>query len=74
MFLLCSDGLTSMVREPELLPILPGAARSLERIGRELINAANAAGGRDNITVVLFRSGVERRAGAARRPPRGDET
>ncbi len=54
LFLLCSDGLTGMVREPQMTTILTSAA-SLEDAGRNLIAAANAAGGRDNITVVLFR-------------------
>src|SRR4051794_24222565 len=53
-FLLCSDGLTSMVRERQLVGILDGAGSSLEQAGRDLIAAANQAGGRDNITVVLF--------------------
>ncbi len=53
-FLLCSDGLTSMVGEGRLAEVLRGA-RSLEEAGRELVRAANAAGGADNITVVLFR-------------------
>jgi serine/threonine protein phosphatase PrpC len=54
-FLLCSDGLTGMVHEPQLKPILEDPGRSLEQIGRALIAAANEAGGRDNITVILFR-------------------
>jgi protein phosphatase len=54
LFLLCSDGLTSMVPEARLAPIITGA-HSLADAGRELIAAANDAGGRDNITVVLFR-------------------
>jgi PPM family protein phosphatase len=53
-FLLCSDGLTGMVPEARLTPIITGAP-SLAEAGRELIAAANEAGGRDNITVVLFR-------------------
>jgi PPM family protein phosphatase len=53
-FMVCSDGLTSMVPEARVTPILTGAA-SLEQAGRELIAAANDAGGRDNITVILFR-------------------
>jgi serine/threonine protein phosphatase PrpC len=53
-FLLCSDGLTSMVPEARVRAILEEAA-SLEAGGRELIAAANDAGGRDNITVILFR-------------------
>jgi serine/threonine protein phosphatase PrpC len=54
-FLLCSDGLTGMVHEPQLKPLLEDRERSLEQIGRTLIAAANEAGGRDNITVILFR-------------------
>jgi protein phosphatase len=53
-FLLCSDGLTAMVHEPKLKPLMV-EPRPLEQLGRELIAAANAAGGRDNITVILFR-------------------
>jgi protein phosphatase len=52
--LLCSDGLTSMVPEARVRALLREAS-SLEQAGRGLIAAANAAGGRDNITVVLFR-------------------
>jgi serine/threonine protein phosphatase PrpC len=53
-FLLCSDGLTSMVHEPKLKPLFENAGE-LETLGRRLIDAANEAGGRDNITVILFR-------------------
>jgi serine/threonine protein phosphatase PrpC len=54
-FLLCSDGLTSMVHEPQLKTLLADRERPLEQTGRILIAAANEAGGRDNITVILFR-------------------
>src|SRR5687767_14601080 len=54
-FLLCSDGLTSMVHEPQLKSLLADRERPLEQTGRMLIAAANDAGGRDNITVILFR-------------------
>jgi len=64
--LLCSDGLTSMITEAEIATVLTGAS-SLEQAARQLIDAANAAGGRDNITVVLFRvEAVE--VGAAEEP------
>jgi PPM family protein phosphatase len=53
-FLLCSDGLTTMVPEGRVKPIIESAG-SLANAGRDLIAAANEAGGRDNITVVLFR-------------------
>jgi PPM family protein phosphatase len=52
--LLCSDGLTSMIGEEQIVQIL-GAEHSLDRAADGLIGAANDAGGRDNITVVLFR-------------------
>jgi PPM family protein phosphatase len=52
--LLCSDGLTSMIGEEQIARIL-GGERSLDRAADQLIGAANDAGGRDNITVVLFR-------------------
>jgi PPM family protein phosphatase len=53
-YLICSDGLTSMIPEAQVGELLAGA-RSLPEAGRALIDAANAAGGRDNITVILFR-------------------
>jgi len=61
-FLLCSDGLTSMIDEDAIARVLE-QARSLTEAGDALVAAANAAGGRDNITVVLFR--VEEIASAA---------
>jgi PPM family protein phosphatase len=51
--LLCSDGLTSMISEEQITQIL-SSAPSLERAAQHLIAAANEAGGRDNITVILF--------------------
>jgi serine/threonine protein phosphatase PrpC len=52
--LLCSDGLTSMISEDAITGIL-GTESNLPRAADRLIGAANDAGGRDNITVVLFR-------------------
>jgi PPM family protein phosphatase len=52
-YLLCSDGLTTMLGESELLDVLVSHER-LRDGGEALIAAANAAGGKDNITVVLF--------------------
>ncbi len=53
-YLLCSDGLTTMVGEAELLRLLVSHER-LGDPGEALIAAANGAGGKDNITVVLLR-------------------
>jgi protein phosphatase len=52
--LLCSDGLTSMISERHMREILADAA-NLQAAADRLIDSANAAGGKDNITVVLFR-------------------
>jgi len=53
-FLLCSDGLTDMVGEAVVAGVLAGAG-TLQEAARGLIGRANHAGGRDNITVILFR-------------------
>jgi serine/threonine protein phosphatase PrpC len=53
-YLLCSDGLTTMLGEDEILALLL-ANPLLHDAGEALIAAANEAGGRDNITVVLLR-------------------
>jgi PPM family protein phosphatase len=52
-YLICSDGLM-MFPEEEIGQIVSGAP-DLRTAARELVDAANAGGGRDNITVVLFR-------------------
>jgi PPM family protein phosphatase len=52
-YLICSDGLTTMIGDEEILAIL-GRAKSLESAGKDLVKAANRRGGEDNVTVVLF--------------------
>jgi PPM family protein phosphatase len=70
--LLCSDGLTSMISEPQIAAVLAEES-DLERAGDRLITEANEAGGRDNITVVLFRlEDVEAASGEA--PPPEEST
>ncbi|MCW3067957.1 MAG: protein serine/threonine phosphatase, partial [Solirubrobacterales bacterium] len=53
-YLLCSDGLTTMLAEAQIQELLL-ANPPLRDAGEALIAAANEAGGRDNITVVLIR-------------------
>jgi serine/threonine protein phosphatase PrpC len=53
-YLLCSDGLTTMIGEDQIAAVLHANPR-LRDAGEALITAANEAGGRDNITVVLIR-------------------
>jgi protein phosphatase len=55
-YLACSDGLTGMVRDEVITETL-GMFPSLAEAAEMLIELANAAGGRDNITVALFRIG-----------------
>ncbi|MBX7222374.1 MAG: protein phosphatase 2C domain-containing protein [Blastocatellia bacterium] len=58
--MLCSDGLSGKVRRPRMREILETAGNDLERAATALIEAANAAGGEDNITVLLLRvTGVD---------------
>jgi len=52
LFLLCSDGLTSMVEDTAIHQVLSSDI-SLSQKGDRLVELANAAGGMDNITVVL---------------------
>jgi PPM family protein phosphatase len=52
--LLCSDGLTSMISEERVRDTLESNP-NLDAVADTLINEANEAGGRDNITVVLSR-------------------
>ncbi|HEY6771372.1 MAG TPA: Stp1/IreP family PP2C-type Ser/Thr phosphatase [Solirubrobacterales bacterium] len=53
-FLLCSDGLTTMVSDEQIREILVNS-RSLRTAVNKLVEAANRGGGRDNITAVAFR-------------------
>jgi protein phosphatase len=53
--LLCSDGLHGMVSDEEISGLLLGDLTSLEEVSTSLIEAANEAGGRDNVTAVLLR-------------------
>lgn len=55
-YLLCSDGLTGMVPEPEILRLVAGCQGDLEKACRDLIDAANERGGLDNVTAVLVRT------------------
>jgi serine/threonine protein phosphatase PrpC len=53
--LLCSDGLTDMLRSSEITAVLAND-KPLEAKGKELVQRANDQGGKDNITVVLVRN------------------
>jgi serine/threonine protein phosphatase PrpC len=57
-YLINSDGLTGMISEDEVAEILRDR-ESLEDAAEKLVAAANENGGKDNITVVLFRLGSD---------------
>jgi serine/threonine protein phosphatase PrpC len=52
-YLLCSDGLTGPLSDDKIIEILQG--EDLEKVSKNLVQAAYDAGGKDNITVVVVR-------------------
>jgi PPM family protein phosphatase len=66
LFLICSDGLTSMVDDAAILAAVEQHRSDLNAAAKELVDAANQNGGEDNITVVFFEIVEE---GAEPQPP-----
>jgi PPM family protein phosphatase len=58
-FLLCSDGLTDMVEDEEILELVHANRDDLDKAVKSLVTAANRGGGEDNITAVAFRISAE---------------
>ena len=58
-FLLCSDGLTDMVGDDDILDTVEKHREDLDRVTKALVSAANRGGGEDNITVVAFAIAVD---------------
>lgn len=56
LLLICSDGLTDMLTDAEIKTIIERGYSDLNAVTIDLVNAANANGGRDNISVVLVTS------------------
>jgi protein phosphatase len=58
LYLLCSDGLDKMQTNEQIAKLLKaGDTQPLATVAQTLINAANEAGGKDNVTVVLVKAG-----------------
>ncbi len=53
--MLCSDGLHAMLHDDQILKAVTPFPASLEEAAGHLIDAANEAGGKDNVSVVLLR-------------------
>src|SRR5262245_53504114 len=71
LLLICSDGLTTMVDDTEILDVVEQGRSDLDEAAKELIGAANRSGGEDNITVVFFEvvaDGAEAQAPAETKP------
>jgi len=58
-FLICSDGLSDMVEDEQILEVLHQNRDDLDRAVKELVSAANKGGGEDNITAIAFRISSE---------------
>lgn len=56
--ILCTDGLSDLVRDEEMLGAVNGASGDLHRACSDLMNLANLRGGKDNITILLIRIGL----------------
>jgi protein phosphatase len=54
LFLICSDGLSSMVDDEMILDVVERQRADIDVVAKELVAAANRSGGEDNITVVFF--------------------
>jgi protein phosphatase len=70
-FLLCSDGLTDMVGDADILELAERHHDDLDRMTKALVSAANRGGGEDNITVIAFAI-AEDGAETARMPAQSD--
>jgi PPM family protein phosphatase len=66
--LLCSDGLTDMINSKTITSILT-SRQKIPQKAKALVDAANEAGGKDNITVVLIHNTNKRAVQEATRPP-----
>lgn len=63
-FLLCSDGLNDMIEDDEIQMTLIALRSNLDLTAQQLVQAANDAGGRDNVSVMLVR--IEKEFGVER--------
>lgn len=55
MILLCSDGLSNMLGDDEILQIIKALSDEIDVAAKALIDSANEHGGKDNIAIVLMK-------------------
>jgi len=55
LYLLCSDGLTDVLSDSDILQLISRTGMDPQRISENLVRAANSGGGPDNVTAVIVR-------------------
>ncbi len=71
---LCSDGLSDLLDDEEILAAVQDHGNDLDQVCQALVDRANAKGGDDNITVLVVQARAENQAEpAARRPAAAGE-
>ena len=73
LFLICSDGLTTMVDDETVLAEVARNRDDLKSAAKALVRAANKGGGEDNVTVVFFEIGGEDLEHTMTLPPREED-
>lgn len=63
LYMMCSDGLTDVVSDEEIRELMAGTGKNLAATCQQLIDKANAAGGPDNISVIMIRTDESSRQG-----------
>jgi len=76
--MLCSDGLTEMIDDVQIAGAIFASVPDVQRAAQRLVDLANAAGGRDNVSVIVVRlagrKGLEPRRAPPKVPPPPDPT
>lgn len=52
-FLMCSDGLSDLVNDDDILKVITDAGKDMQSAVQSLVNLANERGGTDNVSVIL---------------------
>ena len=70
LFLLCTDGLTKMLPDRQITKLLRDSATlPAAQVAQKLVDAANEAGGKDNVSAIVLKVAAELPAAAVAKPP-----
>jgi protein phosphatase len=70
--MMCSDGLTEMIDDAEIASAIFASVPDVQRAAQRLVDLANAAGGRDNVSVIVVRLASRKGLEPRRAPVRGE--